>query len=136
MSLLRLWSVLRVVVAVTVIVAAAVSVAPGLSGAPPAAINPAGAPGGQCRDGAVIVGWVIDEAYPHLTTGVRVGGLSENCSHNKIRIKVLDGDGNVLTTLHESLAPHGSEVTLEFSSPILAAPVAEVEVVLSAAKRG
>jgi len=136
MSLLRLWSVLRGVAAIAVIVAVAVLVAPGLSRSPSVAVDPAGAPGGQCRDGAVIVGWVIDEAYPHLTTGVRVGGLSDNCSHNKIKIEVLDDQGNVLTTLDESLAPHGAEVTLDFDSPILAAPVARVDVVLSGAKRG
>jgi hypothetical protein len=135
MSLLRLWSVFRAVAAVAVIVAVAVLAAPGLSRSPSVAFDPAGAPGGQCRDGAVVVGWVIDEAYPHLTTGVRVGGLSDDCSHNKIKVEVLDEQGNVLTALVESLSPHGGEVTLDFASPILAAPVAEVEVVLSGATR-
>lgn len=136
MSLLRLWSVLRGITAIAVIVAVAVLVAPGMGRSPRVAVDPAAAPGGQCRDGAVIVGWIIDEDYPHLTTGVHVAGLSDDCSHNKIKLEVLDDEGNVLTSLDERLAPHGAEVTLDFATPILAAPIARVEVVLSGAKRG
>lgn len=136
MLLLRLSPLLRGVAATAMIVGVAVLVAPGLSGPRTVGVAPVAAASAQCRDGsAMVVGWIVDDQDPHLTTGVRVGGLSENCSHNKIRLEVLDAQGNVMTTLVESLAPHGGEVTLDFAAPIQAAPVAKVEVVLSGAKR-